>query len=87
MLLRQDGAAWIGRVYAETGATIKTLRDLEAAGLVTLAEEMIWRDPLAGQTFTTDHAPMLTPDQEAAWGEIRRAIEAIPPRDRHVLVV
>ena len=77
MLLRQDGAAWIGRVYAETGATLKTLRDLEAAGLVTLAEEMIWRDPLAGQAFTTDRAPMLTPDQEAAWAEIRGAIEAV----------
>ena len=46
-LLGQGGAAWIGWVYAETGANLDTLRDLEAAGLVTIAEEMIWRDPLA----------------------------------------
>jgi primosomal protein N' (replication factor Y) len=75
MLQRQDGAAWIGRVYAETGATLDTLRDLEAAGLVTLAEEMIWRDPLAGQTFAPDRPPVLTADQEAAWGEVRQSIE------------
>jgi primosomal protein N' len=41
MLLRQDGAAWIGRVYADTEATLDTLRDLEAAGLVSLSYRLI----------------------------------------------
>lgn len=58
---------WIGRIYAETDATRDTLRDLEAAGLVGLAEEMVWRDPLAGHQFALDTPPSLTADQERAW--------------------
>ncbi len=68
-LQRLGGASWIGRVYAETGATLQTLRDLEAAGLVTIAEEMIWRDPLAGQDFTLDRPPDLTLLSGAAPGK------------------
>jgi primosomal protein N' (replication factor Y) len=79
LLQRQGGAAWIGRVYAETGATLEALRALEAAGLVTLAEEMVWRDPLAGQTFAADRPPVLTPDQERAWGEIQPSTEVTGP--------
>ena len=60
----QGGAAWIGWVYAETGANLDTLRDLEAAGLVTVAEEMIWRDPLAGYEFALDRPLELTEDQQ-----------------------
>jgi primosomal protein N' (replication factor Y) len=66
-LQRHDGPAWIGWLYAETGASLQTLRDLEAAGLITVAEEMVWRDPLAGQEFTLDRPPVLTEDQEQAW--------------------
>ena len=69
-LLRHDGPAWIGWVYAETGATLDTLRDLEAAGLVTIAEEMVWRDPLAGHEFTLDQPPTLTPDEQRVWEAI-----------------
>ena len=70
-LLRHDGPPWIGWVYAETGATLDTLRDLEAAGLLTVAEEMVWRDPLAGQEFTLDQPPTLTEDKERVWEVIR----------------
>ena len=70
-LQRQGGTAWIGWVYAETDATLDTLRDLEAAGLVTIAEEMVWRDPLAGLEFTLDQQPTLTADQERAWEAIQ----------------
>ena len=66
-LQRHDGPAWIGWVYAETGASLDTLRDLEAAGLVTVAEEMVWRDPLAGREFVLDQQPNLTEDQERVW--------------------
>ena len=71
----QGGTAWIGWVYAETGATLDTLRDLEAAGLITVAEEMVWRDPLAGYEFALDHPLELTEDQERAWGEINQRIK------------
>lgn len=73
-LLAHDGPAWIGWVYAETGAALSTLRDLEAAGLVTVAEEMVWRDPLAGYEFTLDQPPTLTEDQERVWAVVRERI-------------
>jgi primosomal protein N' (replication factor Y) len=72
-LQRHDGPAWIGWVYATTGADLQTLRDLEAAGLITIAEEMVWRDPLAGQEFTLDRPPVLTEDQEQVWQVIAGA--------------
>ena len=73
-LQRHDGPAWIGWVYAETGATLDTLRDLEAAGLVTVAEEMVWRDPLAGREFVLDQQPSLTEDQERVWEVVAQRI-------------
>ncbi len=73
-LLTHEGPAWIGWVYAETGATLATLRDLEAAGLVTIAEEMIWRDPLAGHEFKLDQPPVLTEDQQRVWKRVRECI-------------
>lgn len=75
LLLAQGEPVWIGRVYAETAATRDTLRDLEAAGLVSIAEEMVWRDPLAGYDFTLDTPPPLTADQERAWEVIRSSQE------------
>ena len=73
-LQRHDGPAWIGWVYAETGATLDTLRDLEAAGLLTVAEEMVWRDPLAGREFVLDQQPSLTEDQERVWEVVAQRI-------------
>ena len=63
-------------MYAETGANLDTLRDLEAAGLVTVAEEMIWRDPLAGYEFALDRALELTEDQQRAWEVVNQRIIA-----------
>ncbi|MGC8779627.1 MAG: replication restart helicase PriA [Anaerolineae bacterium] len=73
-LARHDGPAWIGWVYAETGATLAILRDLEAAGLISIAEEMVWRDPLAGREFVPDRPPVLTEDQERAWQVVAERI-------------
>lgn len=67
---------WIGRVYAETGATLQTLRDLEAAGLVSVAEEVVWRDPLANHEFQLDVKPVLTEDQAAVWETVAAAVAA-----------
>jgi primosomal protein N' (replication factor Y) len=83
-LQSHDGAAWIGWVYAETGATLATLRDLEAAGLVTIAEEMVWRDPLAGQRFALDRPPVLTRDQERVWAAIKQMVEVPEGHPSHV---
>ena len=73
-LLKHEGPAWIGWVYGETGASLDILRDLEAAGLITVAEEMVWRDPLAGREFTLDQPPVLTEDQERVWAVVAQRI-------------
>ncbi len=70
-LQKHEGPAWIGWVYAETDATLDTLRDLEDAGLISLNEEMVWRDPLAGHEFIPDQPPVLTEDQERVWDAVR----------------
>jgi len=80
LLLAHEGSAWIGRVYAETGATRDTLRDLESAGLVTVAEEMVWRDPLAGYEFDLDSSPTLTPDQERVWAVVHKTLDVDQPQ-------
>jgi primosomal protein N' (replication factor Y) len=65
---------WVGWLYAETGADLATLRDLAAAGLITLGEAEIWRDPLAGKSFVADTPPALTEDQARVWAEIERGM-------------
>ncbi len=51
------GEAKAARLYEDAGADLERLRGLEAAGLVELREEVVWRDPLAGIEFTPDSAP------------------------------
>jgi len=67
-------AEWIGWVYAETGCSLDTLRDLEAQGLLAIEDEEIVRDPLAGREFVTDVPPQLTADQAAVWQVIEEGI-------------
>ncbi len=78
-LQRHEAPPSIGCVYAETDATLDTLRDLQAAGLIALEEEVIWRDPLAGREFKPDQPPDLTADQERAWAAILEGIGKAEP--------
>jgi primosomal protein N' (replication factor Y) len=71
----EEGPVWIGWVYAQTGCDLRTLRDLEKHGLVSLKEEEVRRDPLEGREFVTDVPPKLTPDQETVWEEIARGMK------------
>ncbi|HUW11996.1 MAG TPA: DEAD/DEAH box helicase, partial [Anaerolineae bacterium] len=72
---------WIGWVYGETGCSLKTLRDLQAAGLLVIEEEEIWRDPLAGREFVTDQPPRLTPDQTRVWAVIEEGLRALADQE------
>ena len=74
-LQRHEGPPWIGWVYSETAATLDTLRDLEAAGLIAIEAEVIWRDPLAGREFKPAEPPVLTADQERAWASVLKGID------------
>ncbi len=65
-LMEADGPVWVGYVYAASGCTRSDLKALEKAGLITFAEEEVWRNPLEGQIFVPDTPPALTPEQNAA---------------------
>ena len=75
-LAGEAGPVWVGWLYAETGADLATLRDLAAAGLITLGEAEIWRDPLAGKAFVADTPPALTEDQARVWAEIEQGMKS-----------
>ena len=65
---------WVGWLYAETDADLATLRELATAGLISLGEAEIRRDPLAGKAFVADTPPALTEDQARVWTEIERGM-------------
>ena len=79
-LAAEAGPVWIGWLYAEVDTNLATLRDLEAAGLISLGVEEVWRDPLAGKEFVADSAPPLTEDQARVWAAIEGAIGGDDPR-------
>jgi primosomal protein N' (replication factor Y) len=74
LLAREEGRVWIGWVYAQTDATLDTLRDLADAGLIALDEARRWRDPLADQSFVLETPPHLTPEQEVVWGVVEQGL-------------
>ena len=65
---------WVGWLYAETNTDLATLRELAAAGLISLDETEIWRDPLAGKSFVADVAPALTEDQDRVWSVVQQGL-------------
>ena len=72
-LRAENAPVWISAVYAATNCTMSDLKKLEAAGVVALEEEEVWRDSLAGRTFDVVEPPKLTQEQELAWQAIRAA--------------
>ncbi|MCB9102703.1 MAG: primosomal protein N' [Anaerolineales bacterium] len=70
LLALEDGPVWVGWVYAQTEATLNTLKTLEDAGAISMGEARRWRDPLAGRGFTLDTPPKLTAEQQAVWEEV-----------------
>ncbi|HHJ07123.1 MAG TPA: primosomal protein N', partial [Anaerolineae bacterium] len=63
LLAAEDGPVWIGWIYAQTKATLKTLQDLARVEAIAFDEARRWRDPLANRVFTLDTPPILTPEQ------------------------
>ncbi|MEJ2735280.1 MAG: primosomal protein N' [Anaerolineae bacterium] len=62
------GRVWVGGIYAQTGATLGTLRKLAERGLISLHSEEYDRPAAMGPEMP----PRLTPDQEAVWRELER---------------
>jgi primosomal protein N' (replication factor Y) (superfamily II helicase) len=75
-LRAENTPVWISAVYAATNGTIADLKKLEAAGVIALEEEEVWRDSLAGRTFDVVEPPKLTREQQAAWRQIDLSLRA-----------
>ncbi|MBN1219634.1 MAG: primosomal protein N' [Anaerolineae bacterium] len=86
LLSAEDGPVWIGWVYAQTDATLPTLRDLAKANLISLDEARRWRDPLAGRSFTLDTPPQLTGEQQTVWQEVARHWQPKSDNPRPILL-
>ncbi|MGQ9467717.1 MAG: replication restart helicase PriA [Anaerolineae bacterium] len=73
-LRAEGGPVDVSWVYAQTGCTRQHLNRLYERGLVAFDLEERWRDPLEGRVFLPTEPLPLTPDQQAAWDEIRPAL-------------
>ena len=92
MLRKWRGNAWTAEILRQvvemsapptmpellraTGATRGRIKKLLAAGCFEQREEQVWRDSLRDFDFVPTEAPILTPDQQSVWNEIRPALEA-----------
>jgi len=72
-LMREPQALDVAWVYAESGCTLADLQELAERELIVLRETEIWRDPLVRIDQAPLMAPVLTPDQQAAWEQIESA--------------
>lgn len=69
-------------IYAESGAKLSDLQQLEAAGIIALSEAEVWRDPLAQIDYIPAHGPSLTLDQAKAWDRIADQLHQPPSQPR-----
>jgi primosomal protein N' (replication factor Y) len=74
-LADQQGAVPVDAVKAATQCQLYHLQKLEDLNLVALSATQVVRDPLAEIEFVTTEPPPLTPDQSAAWQQIRPALD------------
>lgn len=63
------------QVTSTAHVDMTTLRELVDAGLLTIEQVQVIRDPLHGRTFSSQPAPHLLPAQRAAWESIREAMD------------
>ncbi len=74
-LLGAGEPAWIGWLYAETGANRQILNTLEAAGLLKYVVRRRYRNPLADRVMAVEPFPALLPGQQKAWQAIKAALQ------------
>ena len=87
LLAWEDEAVWLGWVYAQTSANLKTIKDLTNANLIIVDEERVWRDPLAGKTFTLSKPPILSSKQIDILKEIIPSLKTTDVSERKPFLV
>lgn len=83
----RNGAAplWKSELHAHTEASLDLLRTLRKAGLITMTEQVRFRDPLGGRSYTQTNPPPLTDEQLKVWNAILMhcfSPSASPPMSR-----
>ncbi len=66
-LAQTTGPVWKSDLRASVEVTLALLRSLQTAGLVTLTEQIRFRDPLGGRAYAQTIAPPLTAEQCKVW--------------------
>ncbi|MBP7964172.1 MAG: primosomal protein N', partial [Caldilineaceae bacterium] len=69
-LLDLAAPVWKTDLYAQVDTSLTLLRDLQAAGLIRLDEQVRYRDPLAGRTYARTFPPSLTDEQAGVWAKV-----------------
>ena len=75
-LAEANGPVWKSDLYAQVDTDLKSLRQLQQAGLVRIEQRSRYRDPLMGRTYPVTHPPRLTGQQQRVWDEIRESVFA-----------
>ena len=75
-LAAEQKPVWKSDLYAQVDTDLKSLRQLQQAGLVRIEERLRYRDPLMGRTYPVTHSPRLTEEQQRAWDEINEGLFA-----------
>jgi|694.fasta_scaffold29442_9 primosomal protein N' (replication factor Y) len=67
-----DAAAplWKSELHLRTEVSLDLLRTLRKAGLITMSEQVRFRDPLAGRSYAQTTPPPLTAEQLQVWNAI-----------------
>ena len=74
-LAGEEGLVEPSWIFAQTGANNGDLKMLSEAGLITLRQAEVWRDPLEDAVYIPDKTPELTHDQASAWDHIHEGLE------------
>ncbi|MBN1283994.1 MAG: primosomal protein N' [Anaerolineae bacterium] len=77
LLAEAGDAVNVSWIYEQTGAKLGDLKALAEDGLIVLGEDEIIRDPLADYDYAPAEAPVLTPDQQGIWAEVRAALDSL----------
>ncbi len=75
-LLELGAPVWKTDLYAQVDTSLALLRDLQAAGLIRLDEQIRYRDPLAGRTYARTFPPSLTDEQAGVWAKVAAWFDA-----------
>ena len=75
LALLADGPRTVADVRQHMGNATSAVAALKRKGLVLVERVQVYRDPLAHRTYPLVSPPALTPAQQAAWGQIRSALE------------